>query len=516
MERAFGWSEQGGVSVVIAGTAGSSTQRFQRSFRGATVTVYETGTTTLATIYDDDNATPTAKANPFTANATTGFWYFYAVNGRYDVQFSGGGIATPFTVADIALGLGDNGGVNILRNSRFQVCTGLSAVTKMNTQSTGTMAALTCTANTTGVNLVTITTADTGQLKNGDLVLLAGHPDAAMTQHALRVSALVANTSFQVRLSLGRTASTNDPSFTATPQTVGDYTGSTGDGPDGWSKTTALDLWIEDGTVNLQTGSTRVVGLRKDGSGQETFRFVFSAGDLVQYRGKRIAFGMWVYQKIRGGSGTYRLYINDGTLNYSASGAAVASWRWLQVTREVATGATTLEIGISLDGATGDVYFVTQPCAVVAHNIPSEYYMQIPRELLIPVVGLTPVPWNNGVITFPAGADAGSTYSFIFDPYQETNGIIAPDVKILNLLVEGLNAGAAQINAAIVRSIAFRDTVTAPVKYGLLMPQVMQDVKAFGTGFVVLTANGQADCYSGIASDAWTNVSMDITTYVLN
>ncbi len=45
----------------------------------------------------------TVKANPFTADGTTGLWSFYADNARYDVQLSGGGIAAPFTLADFLL-----------------------------------------------------------------------------------------------------------------------------------------------------------------------------------------------------------------------------------------------------------------------------------------------------------------------------------------------------------------------------------------------------------------------------
>lgn len=103
MQRASGWTEQGGVSVVISGTPGSDTQTFQQSFAGATATVYDAGTVNASTIYDDNLASPTAKANPFTVNSTTGFWYFYAANGRYDITFSGGDIDTPFTVSDLLL-----------------------------------------------------------------------------------------------------------------------------------------------------------------------------------------------------------------------------------------------------------------------------------------------------------------------------------------------------------------------------------------------------------------------------
>lgn len=67
----------------------------------ATVTVRQTSTDVLAVLYDaNDVAQP--KANPYTAG-TDGFGYFYAANGRYDIQFSGGGIDTPYSLADVAL-----------------------------------------------------------------------------------------------------------------------------------------------------------------------------------------------------------------------------------------------------------------------------------------------------------------------------------------------------------------------------------------------------------------------------
>ena len=104
MERVSGWVEEGGISVVITGTQGSGTQRFQQSFRGATVTVYESGTTTLATIYSDNSVPPTSLANPFTADATTGRWSFLTLDGVYDIQFSGGGITAPFSITAMHIG----------------------------------------------------------------------------------------------------------------------------------------------------------------------------------------------------------------------------------------------------------------------------------------------------------------------------------------------------------------------------------------------------------------------------
>lgn len=93
---------------------------------GATVTVYDAGTLNLATIFADNVATP--KANPYTADATTGLWFHYAANGRYDIKFSGGGIATPYTLSDVLLLDSVSGGflstLNGLTNATQTLATG--------------------------------------------------------------------------------------------------------------------------------------------------------------------------------------------------------------------------------------------------------------------------------------------------------------------------------------------------------------------------------------------------------
>jgi hypothetical protein len=93
-----GWCQDGNSTVTIQGQNGNSVNKYQRSFPSCTVTVYLTGTTTLAQIFADDNGT--SKPNPFSA-APSGQWFFYAASGRYDVKFSGGGIPNPFTIGDL-------------------------------------------------------------------------------------------------------------------------------------------------------------------------------------------------------------------------------------------------------------------------------------------------------------------------------------------------------------------------------------------------------------------------------
>jgi len=85
----FSYAQKGGQSISVAGF--SSTTKAQRSFPGATVSVYTTGTSNLATLYSDSAGT--SKANPFTASTDASFTFFVD-NGTYDITFSGTGITT--------------------------------------------------------------------------------------------------------------------------------------------------------------------------------------------------------------------------------------------------------------------------------------------------------------------------------------------------------------------------------------------------------------------------------------
>lgn len=81
---------QGYCQTAVAGTRVTS----------CVIHVYLNGTTTHAAIYSDNLRTP--KANPFTADATTGLWFFYADGGRYDINMGGGSptISPAYTLSD--------------------------------------------------------------------------------------------------------------------------------------------------------------------------------------------------------------------------------------------------------------------------------------------------------------------------------------------------------------------------------------------------------------------------------
>jgi hypothetical protein len=100
MQRAQGWAEQGGWVVFTAGRASSTL--VQGSCPGAIVSVFFTGTATLAPIFSDNQPVPTPLGNPFTSDIH-GHWFFYAPNGRYDVMISGACVAQPWTMGDVLL-----------------------------------------------------------------------------------------------------------------------------------------------------------------------------------------------------------------------------------------------------------------------------------------------------------------------------------------------------------------------------------------------------------------------------
>lgn len=108
------WVEIGGNTVTTDGRI--SITKVQRSFPSATITVFESGTSTLATIFSTEAGA--AKSNPFLADSN-GHWDFWADSGRYDIQYSGGGLTSPYTLFAVepvisAVGLPDPGANGIV------------------------------------------------------------------------------------------------------------------------------------------------------------------------------------------------------------------------------------------------------------------------------------------------------------------------------------------------------------------------------------------------------------------
>lgn len=90
-------------------TAGiGSTNTVIQTYPLAVVTIYLTGTVTLAPIYTDEGGT-IPKANPFVAGSDAS-WSAYIAEGRYDIRFSGPSVPTPYTLSDVTVGGAGGGG----------------------------------------------------------------------------------------------------------------------------------------------------------------------------------------------------------------------------------------------------------------------------------------------------------------------------------------------------------------------------------------------------------------------
>lgn len=98
MQRISGFAEQGAGTVWTNSFASQNV--VQENFPFSKITVYLTGTTTLAILYADNNTPPTPLPNPFTADEH-GWWWFYVADGRYDIQI------TPQTAPSIPWTIGD-------------------------------------------------------------------------------------------------------------------------------------------------------------------------------------------------------------------------------------------------------------------------------------------------------------------------------------------------------------------------------------------------------------------------
>lgn len=170
MEKLQGYCILGGQTVTTVGI--SSTTTSLKTFPSCTVTVYATGTTNLATLYSDNSSTP--KSNPFSADAYA-FWFFYAADGRYDVRFSSGGIATPFTRSDFILGGTGSGGGGI---TSLGAQTG--ATQTFATGTSGTNFAISSAGDVHTFNLPIASASNSGKLSSADWSIFSAK-EAALT-----------------------------------------------------------------------------------------------------------------------------------------------------------------------------------------------------------------------------------------------------------------------------------------------------------------------------------------------
>lgn len=98
--RYNGRSESPGQVVTTAGT--SSSTKHVRSFPAASVQIYLPGTITPVSLFSDSSCV-TPKANPFTSNTDSSYFFYASGVSAVDIRYSGGGISVPFTVPSVTV-----------------------------------------------------------------------------------------------------------------------------------------------------------------------------------------------------------------------------------------------------------------------------------------------------------------------------------------------------------------------------------------------------------------------------
>ena len=132
----------------------------------------------------------------------------------------------------------------------------------------------------------------------------------------------------------------------------------TGDALDGWSKSTTAQVWREDNAVNAKAGSKYSCGYKKGASSTEFLYSTISGRDVTPFLGRTVVFGVWVYHKVKGGSGTWRIRLqSDGTgaVNAASASATTTAFEWKEVSATIPSDATNFSAVSSLFAGTSGV-----------------------------------------------------------------------------------------------------------------------------------------------------------------
>ncbi len=401
---------------------------------------------------------------------------------------------------------------NILPNTQWQVGSGLSGSAQRTELGTGYEAAMTVSGHTTGSNTVTFTVNSTGNLRANDLVAIDGvNAPQTFKNTYLRV-ATVAATTFTAKLYGGnKSVDAFTASYNATIAGIGNASSiSTGDAFDHWTKSSGgsgLIVWRDSWPSNTKAGSKYSCGMLKGAAGLQYIHhspLVFR--DLDRFKGRKVVFGCWVKQRVKGGSGTWRVVIqtNAGIVAGSAM-ATSQEFTWLEVTTTLSASITQLDFMVELAGNASDVYYLSQPMAGFGEFLGEGNYVQPRNEYLVPIVHVQFNSFNGASPALPTslaatdgkgtdtdiqGTDNSAFKTFDVDPYAETNGIVAPTVREIVVKVEGRCESEGDALGFSNNNVAGAAHVFGPLMYSVRSGFMMTPQKAS----VPLDGNGK--CYT--------------------
>jgi hypothetical protein len=351
---------------------------------------------------------------------------------------------------------------NVVPNSAWQLMTVSGAGAKMQADaSLGEEETIAVDSYSTSTNTAVCVTSNTKNLKVGDLVKFDSSAHANMQIAPMRVTAVVANASFNVGVPRGLTGGTT-AACTCQPWDAGGNL-ATGDGPDGWTKTVGARVWREDNAVNLKAGSKYSCGFKKYASSRENMYVLVNSRRVDQMKGKSFVFGCGVKQGVKGGTGTWRVWINVDGNEYFSEYATVQTYQWREKTVDIPEGAAAVSYGIAFEGALSDVYYVSQPMAGLGDYIGEWNYHQPKNEIYIPIVQYNPPTMVGATVaittalsgsdnTVAHGGGVGNQFGFKMRLPAESEGRIAPTVRAVIMQLEGKSTA-----ATLDRSNAFVD-----------------------------------------------------------
>jgi hypothetical protein len=336
---------------------------------------------------------------------------------------------------------------NLLPNTQWQTASavcglcGGSLVVETNREGTAIISpSISVTAFTTNSATPTFYTANTDQLKVGDIVIVqgAGGCQGIMGYSPLRIQSLTPNVSFTAQVPLQSNSPGTSCALTVTPITIGNYDGTGIYGPDGWMKTNSLNMWRDTFAVNRRPGSFYTMGFRKGSASVEHFYSSVPADLIPRYQGRTIVFGSPVLSRANVGTGAYQLcIITDTTNTCTAATNGMNAYAWSEIAAAIPETATSIRFDYALKGSLGDIYYVSQPMAAFGSTLGAGAYVQPKNEHIkflnhVNAPSMTPM-----TLTYPTSAWPGtSVYGWEFDIEAITFGQIGRTVASVDTQME--------------------------------------------------------------------------------
>ena len=221
----------------------------------------------------------------------------------------------------------------------------------------------------------------------------------------------------------------------------------TSDGPDGWEKSTTMELYRLydydwDGTTNVtKSGCIWANKFIKRAAGTLTVlkqnlteTYQYTSGDaptnarLKEFQGKTITFGSYLWPTT---TSTLRLKIYDGvTTTYSSYATTTGAYTWKEVSVAIDSAATGVWVSIESSAASGEVGYVTQPMVAYGTEIgEGKYVRSNGYSPFVSHPNFFP-DYINGTV----GSDAR-----VIRIEQESCGVIPEGMRAIAIGVEGTN-----------------------------------------------------------------------------